>query len=54
MLPRDFFPKSTGEILWVHPINIEFNEVLSRVKTKRYHELLQEPDMEIKTVHNLP
>ena len=36
----DYLPEGTTEILWIHPLDIDFNEVLSRAKTKQYERLI--------------
>ena len=41
-LGKDYLPEGTTEILWMHPLDIDFNEVLSRAKTKQYEQLLYE------------
>ena len=38
----DYLPEGTTEILWIHPLDIDFNEVLSRAKTKQYERLIYE------------
>ena len=57
-IPLNFLPKNTSEVLWVHPLGLDFNEVLSRVKTKKYERLLMGDDAEthgaIRTVACLP
>ena len=37
-IDASFLPNGTQEVLWVHPINLDFSEVLSRVKTKESYE----------------
>ena len=51
-----FLPAGTKEVLWVHPINLDFSEVLSRVRTKENYEkrLLYSIDGHVETVKGLP
>ena len=56
IIPRSYLPEGTSEILWIHPLDIDFNEVLSRVKTKKYERLLYDESeiSGIRTVTCLP
>ena len=57
-LSVNFLPQNTSEVLWIHPLGLDFNEVLYRVKTKKYERLLMGDDSEtdgtIRTVACLP
>lgn len=51
-VPSHFLPEGTKELLWVHPLDLDFNEVLSRLKTKKYERLLIEDGF--RSVRSLP
>ena len=53
-LPASFFPLETQELLWLHPLDLDFNEVLSRLKTKEYERLLLDPEEGFRSVRGLP
>ena len=42
MVDASFLPKGTQELLWVHPLNLDYNEVLARLKTKQFERLLND------------
>ena len=39
-VPREMMPESATEVIWLHPFDLDFNEVLSRLKTKDHEKLL--------------
>lgn len=43
-IPRELLPEQTSEILWIHPFDMDFNEVLQTIKTKNYQRLLRSQD----------
>ena len=55
-IDADFLPPGVKEVLWVHPINLDFTEVLSRVQSKESYErrMLYSCNGYIRTVQALP
>ena len=43
-IPSELLPARTSEILWVHPLVMDFNEVLYTIKQKNYERLVQNAD----------
>lgn len=52
-IPRKFLPQETQELLWVHPFDLEYHEILTRLKDKRYERLLCDSDA-LRFVNGLP
>ena len=42
-------PEGTKELLWVHPLMLDYNEVLARLKTKQYGRLLNHENVHFTT-----
>ena len=55
LIDQKLLPKGTSELIWVHPLGIDFNEVLSTMKQKKYEPLLYDKDLTgMSTVSCLP